>query len=168
MSRSGAPPPRPDVSEPLSAVLLGILLLCGSVWLGGWTTMIMVARTATATLPPAHRVAFFRKLGRVYGIVTTIALLIALAAGAALLFALPWQALSGWIVGLAVVLLIVLGAGVAQARAQTRARTALAASPGDQSLAARVRTTAMWAGLLRAFLGVISIAIGVLALILAA
>lgn len=156
------------MTEPLSAVLLGILLLGGSVWIGGWVTMIMVARIASATLPPAHRVAFFRRLGRVYGIATTVALLVALAAGAWLLFALPWRALSGWIVGLAIVLLIVLAAGVVQARAQTRARGALAASPGDAALAARVRSTAMWAGLLRAFLGAISIAIGVLALILAA
>ncbi|GAA3751835.1 hypothetical protein GCM10022240_01210 [Microbacterium kribbense] len=148
----------------LQAVLLIILLLATCVWIGGWATLIVVARTATAALSRADRVSFFRLFGRRFGIVSTIALVLALASGLLLLVAMPWTALSTWMVVLAVVLLLVVGAGVVQARMLTRQRRALIAAH-DEGLEARIAAGARAATVLRASLGAISIVILMLAVL---
>jgi cation transport ATPase len=155
------------VTEAVRTTLVGILLLSGSVWIGGWVALITVAVSSTGTLPPPQRVAFFRKLGRIYGTVSTTALVMALVTGGILLWSMPWHPLSMWIVALAAVLVVVLAAGVVQARALTRARSAAHQEPEDAALAARIRRTAVAAGVLRASIGLISMAIGVLGLLLA-
>lgn len=155
------------MSAGLAHVLLAIALLGGAIWLGGWVSLIVVARTATATLPADARVRFFRTLGRSYGTVSTIALALALVSGAGLLLSRPVDALTWWIVGLTVVLIAVLVAGVAQARALTRLRAALASARGDADTVDRVRRTAARARWLRASIGVISLAIAVLGFVAA-
>ena len=99
-----------------------MLLLASCVWIGGWFSLVLIARSTTATIGAAERVEFFRHYGRVYGIASTIALVIALACGLALLIGLPWTALSTWIVVISAVLVLALAAGVVQARRLTRLR----------------------------------------------
>ncbi|HEU0256448.1 MAG TPA: hypothetical protein VFQ96_01260 [Microbacteriaceae bacterium] len=149
---------------PLLALFLIVLLVATSVWIGGWFSLIVIARTTTATLSPQSRVAFFRHFGKVYGIASTVALVVALAFGLILLVGMPWTALSTWCAALSVFLIVVLIAGVLQARAQRRMRQQLIASP-DQALQARTATGARAAAVLRAGLGVVSIAILVLAVV---
>ena len=76
-----------------SVPLVAVELLAASIWVGGLIAIFVVARAASATLGPAARIDFFRALGRSYAIVGSVALLVALAAGAILLDDHPWDAL---------------------------------------------------------------------------
>lgn len=154
-----------SLPEWLQLTLVGVLIFTAGVWLGGWVCLVVIARTTTATLARADRVKFFRRFGRNYGITATIALIIAFACGLALLVSMPWTALSTWLVALSVVLVIALALGVVQARRMTRLRHASAAAPEDTVLAAHISRGAPWAVLLRAGIGLLSLAIFVLALI---
>lgn len=151
---------------PLRVVLITILLLATCVWIGGWSALVVVARSTTATLSASARVDFFRHFGRVYGTVSTIALVIGLVCGGILLIARDWTGLSTAIVVLAVVLLLILGWGVLQARSLTRMRRALHSGEADADLAVRVSRRARAASVLRAMIGVLSVAVMVLAIIL--
>lgn len=71
----------------------GLEILATSVWVGGLVAIAVVPRVATRTLDPGAEVAFFRALGRTYGVVGTLALALAYGAGAALLLDRPWDAL---------------------------------------------------------------------------
>jgi hypothetical protein len=133
---------------------------------GGLVVIFVVARAASATLAPAQRVAFFRSLGRSYGIVGSVALLVALASGAALLRGHPWEGAMTAAAIAAVFLLLALAAGMAQARAMTRLRRRALAEPGD-SLDAEVRRGAVLATALRGAIGVLTLALLVLGAALA-
>lgn len=61
--------------------------------IGGLVAIAVVARVATGTLDPGARVAFFRALGRAYGVVGTLALALGYGAGAALVYDRPWDGL---------------------------------------------------------------------------
>jgi hypothetical protein len=154
-----------DLSTPLHGVLLGLLLVSSAIWLGGWVALVVLARSTTATLSRAERVKFFRHFGRRWGIVSTVALLVAYAAGGILLAASPWTAISTGLVVVAVVILLVLGVGVLQARRMSHLRHSAAAAPHDAQLASRVRTGGRRATMLRAGIGVLSLAMLVLAVI---
>lgn len=147
------------------AALLGLLVLSGAIWLGGWVALFLLARSTTATLSREARVAFFRHFGRRYGVVATGALLVGLTAGILLLAAVPWTRLSTCLVAVAAILLLVLGVGVLQARRMTRLRRALLATSADTTLAARVARGARTAIVLRAAIGAISLLILVLAVL---
>ena len=54
--------------RPAETSLTAVLLLATAVWIGGLVAIFVVARVAHATLGPAERVAFFRGLGRAYGL----------------------------------------------------------------------------------------------------
>ena len=66
------------MSHGIEVALACVLLIAGSVWVGGYVAIGVVARVTVRTLGPADRVAFFRALGRMYGIVGTVALALAL------------------------------------------------------------------------------------------
>ena len=51
-----------------------MLVLATSVWIGGLAAIFVVARVAHATLGAGERVAFFRGLGRAYGLAGGVAL----------------------------------------------------------------------------------------------
>lgn len=124
----------------MTLVLPVLLILASSVWLGGATCLIVVARVTRAALSPADRVALFRQLGRRWGIVGTAALAVAYACGLILLLAADWTALSTWLVGLGAALAIALAAGIVQARRMTRLRRepALSGSAVPQGRSATV------------------------------
>ena len=108
--------------RPAEAALTAVLVLATAVWVGGLVAIFVVARVARATLGTAERVAFFRGLGRAYGLAGGVALAIALASGAVLASTYRWD---GQLTASAVVaagLVAVTVAGVAQARRMTRLR----------------------------------------------
>ena len=149
----------------VAGVLLGLLLVASAIWLGGWVALVVVARSTTATLPRADRVAFFRHFGKRWGIVSTIALLVAYASGLALLIASGWTAMSTALVVIAAAILVVLGIGVLQARRMSRLRASAVAEPGNADLTERVRRGGRQATTLRAGIGVLSFAMLVLAVV---
>ena len=155
------------MSDRLQAVLLVVLIIATSIWVGGYIAIAVVARAATATLTPDARIAFFRSLGRLYFWVGTPALVVALAVGAVLARNADHGALLTTAVVVAVVLLVSFAIAVVQARRMTRLRRALVASPDDTALAARVRSGARAAGALRGVLGILSVVLVVIGAFLA-
>ncbi len=159
------------MTDPAGAIVLAVLVLTTSTWVGGYVAIAVVARAATTTLDPVARVAFFRSLGRTYLRIGLPALVIALATGALLLRDREWDALLVAAAACAGALLLGLGVAVVQARRMTVLRRALltAARDGqdDVQLGEQVRRGARFAGLLRAVLGLLSIALVVLGAFLA-
>ncbi len=145
-----------------SAPLIAVHALAASIWVGGLVAIFIVARTASRTLEPAQRVEFFRVLGRSYGVVGTLALLVALATGAILLDEHPWDGLMIAAVVVAGALLVATAAGMAQARAMTRLRRRAVAQVGGEPLDPRVRRAAIVAAILRACIGVLTLTLVVL------
>lgn len=150
----------------MDSLLVSILLLSTCVWVGGYVAIAVVARSATATLDPRSRVAFFRSLGRTYLLVGAPALIIALAAGAVMLRDVERDATVVTAYVIAGVLVISFTIAVRQARRMTVLRRDLIDAP-DDDLAGRVRRGGVEAGLLRALVGVLSIALVVLGAVIA-
>lgn len=148
-------------------ILLGLLLVSSAIWLGGWVALIVIARSATATLKPADRIAFFRHFGVHYGTVSTTALVIGLFSGGILLLVGVWTPLSTAMATVAVVLVIALLVGVVQARRMTRLRRALHSTPEDSALASRVARGSTAAISVRLGIGILSFGILILAVIAA-
>lgn len=141
------------------AVLLGVFILSSSIWIGGYAVLPLIARVATKELDPADRVTFFRTLGRIYGIMGTTALIVALATGAGLMSQISWGATAWVTVALGILLILALLVGMAQARAMTRMRRQMVERPEDRQLSDRVAREARRATWLRAGLGVITLAL---------
>lgn len=137
--------------------LVGLLVLAAAVWIGGFATLIVVTRATTRTLAPDTRITFFTALGRSYGLVAGIALVVASAIGAVLLFSQPWTVLSTAIVVTGVVLVCATVVGVIQARGMTRNRRRSLADPDDCRLLRRVRRGALIAGALRGSIVLLSL-----------
>jgi hypothetical protein len=132
-------------------------MLASSIWVGGYVALVLVARVATSTLAPGHRIEFFRALGRRYLLLGTPCLIIALVTGAGLLHTHPWDATLTAALVTAAALLALLIAGVAQARRMTLLRAALLACPTDSHLTLRLRRGAREAGLLRVGIGLLTL-----------
>lgn len=156
------------MSHEVRAALAGVLILATAVWIGGFVAIVVVARAARRALGPAERVAFFRALGRTYGVVGTGALVVALGTGASLVYGRPWDGALVAAVVVAAALVATLAAGVVQARRMTRLRRDALRHPGDAPLAARVRRRARAAAALRAMIGGLSLALLALGVLLAA
>jgi uncharacterized membrane protein len=150
-----------------STPLIALHALSASVWVGGLVAISVVARAATATLDPATRVAFFRTLGRSYGVVGSVALLAALATGALLLRGHRWDGLLVATAVVAAALLAATAVGIAQARAMTRLRRRALTGAGAAVLDPRIRRGAVLAGSLRATIALLTLALVVLGAALA-
>ena len=149
-------------SATASVPLIAVHALAASIWVGGLVAVFIVVRAASRTLEPAQRVEFFRALGRSYGIVGSIALLVALASGAILLDGHPWDGLMVAAVVVAGVLLVATAAGMARARAMTRLRRQAITEVGSEPLVARVHRGAIVAATLRACIGILTLVLVVL------
>lgn len=149
------------------AVLAVLLVLAAAVWVGGYVAIVVVARVATATLDSADRVSFFRGLGRRYLLVGGPALVVALVTGGVLLVGRPWGGTLTAVAVLTGVLIGVTVVAVLQARRMTRLRKRALTESADEPLKARVRRGAVHAGLLRACIGLLSVALLVLGVVLA-
>jgi uncharacterized membrane protein len=155
------------IAAAASTPLIALQALAASIWVGGLVAIFVVARAASATLDPAARVAFFRALGRRYGVVGSVALLVALATGALLLRGHPWD---GLLIATAIVagaLLVAAVAGMAQARAMTRLRRRALSGTGTVGLEPRIRRGAALAGALRGAIALLTLALVVLGAALA-
>lgn len=153
-----------DLPILVRGVVTVLLLLAGSVWLGGAVNIFVVGRSASATLASPERVAFFSGLGRRWGLIGTVALALALGCGVVLLLAAPWTAVSTWLVVVGAILITVLGLGIVQARQISRMRHIHADTP-DTELAASIARRAPIALALRVMLVLLSALIVVLAVI---
>lgn len=149
-----------------NALWLILLVVSGGVWLGGYLTMPVVARAASATLAPLDRVAFFRALGRAYLPVGGSALVLALLSGAVLLREHRSGALLVATAVTAAALVAALAFGVVQARRMTRLRQAAGVTPSDTVLSERVRRGAVAAVILRGLIGLLSLALVVMGCLL--
>lgn len=145
------------MSHTTTAVLTGVLIFAAAVWVGGLVAIAVVARTATATLDPAGRVAFFRRLGRSYGVVGTGALAVSYGTGAALVYGRAWDGVLTATAVVATALAAVLAAGIMQARRMTRLRRHALDQAADPDVAVRVRRGSARAGALRGFIALLSL-----------
>ena len=155
------------MSATSQAILLGVFTLASCIWVGGYVAIAVVAQVATHTLEPGQRVTFFRGLGRSYLLVGGPALVLALGAGAGLLSEHAWDGVLTAAAVAAAALMAALAVGVVQARRMTRLRAAALAAPDDRQLATRVRRGARAATLLRAVIGLLSLALIALGALLA-
>jgi hypothetical protein len=155
------------VSHAATAAVTGLLVLATSVWVGGYVAIAVVARVAGRTRDPASRAAFFRRLGRAYGVVGTVALVVAAVCGAVLLAGRPWSVLLVVTVLVAAALAATTAWGVVQARRMGRLRVRAHEAPGDRTLARRVASGARRAAVLRAGIGVLTLALLALGVALA-
>lgn len=152
------------LTEPaLKAVLVGLLLLGMSVWVGGFVVITVVARTVRATLAPPARVLFFRHFGRSFLPVAGAAMLAILLPGGLLLAARPWDGLSAATVVLALAVVLTTAVGIRQARAMTGLRRRSHAEPESTGLAAQVQRGARRAAALRTSIGVLTLALFIVA-----
>jgi uncharacterized membrane protein len=145
------------MSDTSQAILLGLFTLASCIWVGGYVAIAVVARVATRILAPDQRVAFFRGLGRTYGIVGGTALLVALGTSAGLLSDRAWGGTLTATAALAAALVLAVAVGIVQARRMTRLRSGALADPADRQLARRVRRSARSAALLRAAIGLLTL-----------
>jgi len=126
--------------------------------------LALVTNSARKVLDGPSQVAFFRAIGRRYGVVGTAALLVAIGCGLAL--AWPPSTWSGTInaaVALAGVLVLATTGGMAQARAMTVLRRRVMAAPGDVAAADALRQGRTLAGALRGTMAALTFAVLVLA-----
>lgn len=153
--------------DPVRAILLGLLVLTSGIWVGGYVAIAVVARVATRTLTTAQRIAFFRALGRSYLRLGVPALLVALGTGAGLLRDHRWDGVVTAAVVTAAALVAALAVGVVQARRMTRLRAAALTTVEGGHETDRVRRAARSAALLRAVIGLLSLALVALGSLLA-
>jgi hypothetical protein len=144
----------------LHALLIAVLVLASGVWIGGYVAAAVSARTTMTTLQAPDRIAFFRSLGRTYLRVDVPALAVGLAVGAVLLGARGWDGLAWAATAIAGALVVVLAVAIAQARRMTVLRTRALSEP-DGPDAGRVRRDAGRAAVLRALLGLLTVALAV-------
>lgn len=149
----------------VQTLLVTVLVLATSVWLGGYTAIAVVAHTTSRTLEAQHRVDFFRALGRTFLPIGGTALVLAYASGLALILRDEWTPTATAAVVVAVLLVVVLAVAVRQARALTRLRSA-ALTESEASLPRRISGRARAAGWLRAVIGLLSVVLVVLGAVL--
>jgi len=143
--------------------LIAIELVAASIWVGSLVCLALVSNVARRVLDGPSRVAFFRGIGRLYGIVGTASLVIAIVLGAAL--AWPLSERSGAVAAalvLSVALLIITGVGMAQARRMTDLRLLALREPGNPTAVRAVSQGATLAVALRGSIGLVTLAIVVL------
>jgi hypothetical protein len=109
-------------------------------------------------------VAFFRSVGRRYGVLGTTALLVTIAVG----LELSWPSLSSSTtidaaLSLAVVLLVATIFGMRQARAMTTLHRIMIANPADSSVANALQRGRRWATAIRGLMALITLSIIILA-----
>ena len=149
----------------VSLPLVTITLLAMAIWTGGLVAIFVVARAASKTLETGQRIEFFRALGRSYGVVGTLALVVALVTGAILLRQHPWNSVQVAAAIVAGALLAATVAGMLQARAMTGLRRrALAQGP---TMGVALRRGAQRAAGLRGAIGLLTLALIVLGAALA-
>lgn len=148
----------------LTRALLGLLILGAGVWMGGFVAIMVVNVTSKKSLEPAQRVALFRALGRSYLRVAAIAFALVVVPGGTLLAFRPWDGFTLAILLVTLLLVVLTGIAVRQARRMTRMRKAALAASVDGAHDAPIGRNAKRAWMLRMGIGLTSLALFVLAL----
>jgi uncharacterized membrane protein len=145
----------------VARILAGLLILGGALWLGGFVAIVIFSRSTKKALTTPQRVAVFRELGRRYVIVASVAFALVVIPGGVLLAFRPADGYTLAVLIIALLLVIVTVVGIRQARRMTRMRRAAIAEPDAADAAALQRGTRV-ASVLRASIGVCSLALFVL------
>lgn len=138
-------------------ILIFITLLAASIWIGGYVAVVVMTRIARRRLAPADQIAFFKDFGKVWGIIATPALLVALATGTVLIASHGWTTTATVAAVVAGVLLLTTFLGMRQARMISGLRRELLDSPTDEEKQKRVKVAALRAARLRALLGILTL-----------
>ena len=147
-----------------NTTLVAVELLAACIWVGSLVCLALVTRAARKVLDGPSQVAFFRAIGRRYGIVGTAALLVAIGCGLALAWPpSTWSSTIDAAVALSGALVLLTGAGMAQARAMTTLRRRAVIAPDDLATAEAVRRGRILAGALRSTMALVTLAVLVLA-----
>ncbi len=148
----------------MRTVLIAVEMLAASIWVGSLVCLALVSSVARDVLDPASRIALFRGIGRLYGVVGTGALVVAIGIGVALAGRPShWTASVTGALILSGVLVVVTALGMIQARRMTARRRQAIDAPDDQAVTRMIRRGAAMAGALRASIAVLTLAIVVLA-----
>lgn len=145
----------------LAKVLVGLLILASSVWIGGFVALVVFSASSKKTLGRPERIALFRQVGHRYLRIAAVAFVLVVVPGAVLLAARPFDGFTIAVLVFAVAIVAVTWFGVRQARAMTRMRKAALAHPDDGAHAA-IDRAARRSTLLRAGIGVLSLALFVI------
>ena len=141
-------------------ILIAVEMLAGSIWMGSMVCLALVSSVARRVLDVRSRVALFRSIGRVYGVVGTGALLLAIAAGVAIAGRPShWSVAVATSIILSVLLVAFTGVGMMQARAMTRYRQRAVDDPHDESAATLIRRGARTASAVRGAMGFVTLII---------
>lgn len=141
--------------------------LAAATWVGGLVTAIVVVRAATVSLTQPQRVEFFQALGRRYLTALGASFVVAVATGAWLLRAHPWDAAMAALTLSVAALTLSTVIGIVQARAMTRLRRRAVDSPLDPKFADRVVTSARRAIVLRAVISLLTVTSVVIGMVVA-
>jgi hypothetical protein len=148
---------------PGRSVLLAAAMLAASVWIGSLVCLAIVSNAASKVLDRGPRIALFRRVGRVHGVVGFSCLVFTIIAGVAIFWPLSDAPAGGIaVLAMALALVVLTVAGMAQARRMSAVRQQHLESPNDPDSARRVQHGARVAGLLRGSIAVVTLAIVVL------
>lgn len=158
----------------MDVAIRSIHLIAAAVWAGGLVFLGVAAGVARRTIPEGERIAFFRMLGRRFGMLAAASALLIAATGADMASdrLASWSALVDTSYGRILLAKIVLfSLALVEAAIHSLVlgprtgalRAALLASPGDAAIQARLRRTAAVSGALSALMLAQTIAILVLA-----
>lgn len=145
----------------LDTLLTFVLIVSAAIWIGGVITVIVLALVSKRTLNDEARVELFRTFGRTYLIVAGLALAVTAVIGWTFLARLEWSTELTRMAFASTLLVVVLIAGVIQARNQTQLRAQLVAAPEDTALANKVQSRAIAATVLRTLIILITIGLTV-------
>lgn len=148
----------------LERALLGLLVLGAAIWMGGFVAIMVVNASSKRSLEPAQRIALFRSLGRNYLRVAAIAFALIAVPGGILLACRRWDGFTLAILLVALLLVVLTGVAVGQARRLTRMRKAALAKRPAAETSSPIARHAKRAWLLRMGIGLASLALFVLAL----
>lgn len=139
-------------------LLLAVVMVAGSVWVGSLVSLVVVSSVARRELDARSRVVLFRGVGRSYQYLGTGSLLVCVAAG--LVLAWPLSQVDGRLAALFLlsgVLLAVSVAGMVQAKRMTVRRRGALERPEDAQALLAVRHGAVAATVLRAVIGSVTL-----------
>jgi uncharacterized membrane protein len=147
-----------------SAPLVAVELIAASIWVGGMVCIAVVAKAARDVLDESSQVAFFRAVGRRYGIMGTASLLVAIGTGLALSWPpSSWSRTIDAALVLAGVLVVSTVAGMTQARAMTALRRKVITNPGDSATVCALRRGRLLANGIRGLMALLTLAVVLLA-----